>query len=387
MIRLVFILAFVTHFCFAQNNFSTIVGMLAGSKSDSVWNALATAGKIPLVSDDSVAFLWRGEAGSVKWMGDFNGWGYNKTFPNEGRRITGKDIWILKAKFPLDARLDYKIVIDEKNWILDPGNPNQQWSGVGGGSPNSELRMPRWQRDPAVIASPGAQKGNLRKDILLNSKILAYQVTYSVYTHPYGENKPTPIIYVTDGYEYLHEEMGNMVTILDNLISQKKIKPVTVVFVDNREPANRGNNRRMQELAMNAGYLNFFIEELIPLIEKDSRIPPDQRCILGTSMGGLAAAYFAFSKPEVFGLAGIQSPAFWFRPEIYRVCDNPDRQPVKIYMTSGTIHDAEEGAEKMKTILQKNTCTFEYKEVAQGHSWGNWKDLIDDILIYFFASK
>jgi enterochelin esterase family protein len=356
------------------------------------WEKLADGGKIPLAVRDSVAFLYRGEAKSVMWMGDFNGWGYDKTFRNKGTRIAGTDIWILKASFPSDARLDYKIVINESNWILDPVNPYQQWSGVGGGSPNSELRMPAWKPEPTGLPVSGVLPGRVRKDILIDSKQLGYQVTYSVYTPgAYREGDPSvyPVMYVTDGYEYMHENMGNMITILNNLIHQKMIKPVIVVFIDHREPVNRANNRRMQELAMNERYLNFFTQELIPKVEGSYRISrkPEERAILGTSMGGLNAAYFSFSRPEIFGLAGIQSPSFWFQPEIYSFCDNPDHPPVKTFMTAGLLNDTREGAEKMKTILDKNTCTFQYKEVNQGHSWGNWRDLIDDILIYFFAAN
>ena len=352
------------------------------------WNQLTESERIPLIRNDSVAFLYRGQAKSVKWMGDFNGWGYNKKFNNKGYRIPNTDIWILKSSFPQDARLDYKILIDDSNWILDPLNADNQWSGVGGGSPNSELRMPLWKADPLTFSLiPAATRGKIEKDQLLNSKAIGYQVTYSVYI-PYGYKSDLvyPIIYVTDGYEYMHERLGNMVTILDNLIYLQKIKPVVAVFVDHREPVNRFNNRRMQELAMNEKYLSFLTSELIPVIEKKYSISnkPSERAIIGTSMGGLSAAYFAFSKPEVFGLAGIQSPAFWFKPEIYTFCDNPEKPPIKTFMTTGLINDAEEGTLKMKAILEKNTCTFVYKEVNQGHSWGNWRDLIDDILIYFF---
>jgi enterochelin esterase family protein len=145
----------------------------------------------------------------------------------------------------------------------------------------------------------------------------------------------------------------------------------------------------MSELAMNEKYLNFFTTELIPTVEKKYPITTNrkERAILGTSMGGLTAAYFSFSKPEIFGLAGIQSPAFWFKPDIFAFCDNPDNPPVKTYMTTGSVNDTKEGAQKMKSILEKNTCTYEYKEVNQGHSWGNWRDTIDDILIYFFELK
>jgi enterochelin esterase family protein len=184
----------------------------------------------------------------------------------------------------------------------------------------------------------------------------------------------------------MHERLGNMITVLDNLIHLGKIKPLIAVFIDHREPINRSNNRRMQELAMNEKYLKFLTDELIPVVEKNYSISrdPAHRAVLGNSMGGLSAAYFAFTKPEIFGLAGIQSPTFWFKPEIYTLCDNPENPPVKMFMTTGLINDAEEGTRKMKAILDKNTCTYQYKEVNQGQSWGNSRDLIDDILVYFF---
>lgn len=355
---------------------------------DAWWNEMIKSNKIPLVVEDSVAFFYRGEAKSVSWMGDFNAWGSRTTMNTSGTRITNTDIWIWKFAFPKDARLDYKIRINDSDWIIDPHNPNQQWSGVGGGSPNSELRMPEWKQDPISIPKKGISTGELTSDLLFNSKSLGYQLTYSIYLPAeYDKDMVYPVVYVTDGYEYLHERMGNMRVILDNLIAQGKIKPIIVVLVDHREPVNRSNNRRMRELAMNQNFLTFFTDELIPHIEQNYAVTKiaDQRAILGTSMGGLTAAYFAFARPDVFGMAGIQSPAFWFKPEIYTFCDNPENPPVKIHLTSGVINDAQEGARKMRDILEKNTCTYAYTEINQSHSWGNWRDLIDDILVYFFG--
>jgi enterochelin esterase family protein len=173
------------------------------------------------------------------------------------------------------------------------------------------------------------------------------------------------------------------------LISQKKIEPIIAIFIDHREPANRSNNRRMEELAMNQKYFDFFAQEFVPLIERKYNVSTDahKRAILGTSLGGLTAAYFAFTNPGIFGMAGIQSPAFYFKPEIYTVCDNAEKPPVKIYMTSGVFYDAEVGARKMKDILEEKFCAYQYTETNQGHSWGNFRDTIDDILIYFFPVK
>jgi enterochelin esterase-like enzyme len=392
--RLLFLLIIASFNALAQEytSFTETIQKLyrlkTGDALTAAWNDLIESENIPVVGEDSVAFLYRGEARSVVWMGDFNGWGYNRNFNNKGKRIPGTDIWILKASFPKDARLDYKILIDDTHWILDPHNTDHQWSGVGGGSPNSELRMPGWREDPLTTTPViNVKRGKLEKDLLLNSQALAYQITYSIYI-PYGYRPSVvyPVIYITDGYEYMHDRLGNMITILDNLIHLGKIRPVVAVFIDHREPVDRSNNRRMTELAMNEKYLRFLTEELIPVVEKNYTISKDpaQRAVIGTSMGGLSAAYFAFSKPETFGLAGIQSPAFWFKPEIYTLCDNPENPPLKIFMSTGLIHDTEEGARKMKAILEKNTCAYAYREVNQGHSWGNWRDFIDDILLYFF---
>ncbi|QOI98047.1 MAG: hypothetical protein HRU69_11375 [Flammeovirgaceae bacterium] len=354
-----------------------------------LWNSLLNNGQIPLADKDSVLFLFRGKANQVAWRGDFNNWGYKTNYPLTGTRLRGTDLWMAKASFPKDARLDYKILLNEKDWILDPANPLQQWSGVGGGSPNSELRMPDWKPDQITQPIPGTPAGTLERDILLTSKVLGYQVMYSVYYPPnYKSSGRYAIAYFTDAYEYLHPKLGNLEVILNNLINQNKIQPLLVVLVDHREPVNRSNNRRMQELAMNDRYLSFFTDELIPLVESKLKAAPnpDERAIIGTSMGGLTAAYFAFSRPDIFGMAGIQSPAFWFKPAIYNFCEQADRPPVKIFLTTGTINDAREGAQKMKEIFDKNTCTYHYTETSQGHSWGNWRDTVDDILVYFFPS-
>jgi enterochelin esterase-like enzyme len=361
------------------------------SQRNEFWNALVSAAKIPLVAGDSVAFLYRGEAETVSWMGDFNGWGSGKPFNNHGTRIPESDIWILKAALPPDARLDYKLLLNGQHSILDPFNQLNQWSGVGGGSLNSELRMPRWREDSLTTrAIDEAPKGGVDRDRVFTSPGLGYQITYSIYTPPgYEADKGYPVLYVTDGYEYMHERMGNMVTILDNLIYLGKITPVVAVFIDHRDPANRSLNRRMQELSASEKYMDFIIDELLPSVEH--RLSPtgevSQRAIVGTSLGGLTTTWLCFSRPGYFNGVGIQSPAFWFKPEIYNVVANSHAVPEKIFLTTGTIYDAEESVRKMRTILDQKAYSYKFMDVNQGHSWGNWRDLIDDMLIYLFPPE
>ena len=390
-------LCLAVHALSAQDRYShfteTIQGLYRLSSEEEIdehWNDLVRKKGIPLVQEDSVAFLFRGEARKVVWMGDFNGWGYSRKFDNEGRRIPRTDIWILKASLPKNARVDYKILVDDNQWMVDPLNPGSQWSGVGGGSLNSELRMPDWQEDSLTSHRlSGAMRGALQEDILFTSAELGYQVTWSIYTpHQYDPEKTYPVVYITDGYEYLHHRMGNISAVLDNLIHLGKMQPVVAVFIDHRDPVNRSANRRMQELAMNEKFIRFVTLELMPFVEARYAVSRDRshRAVIGTSMGGLAAAWFLFSRPDLFGKAGMQSPAFWFKPEIYSLCERSEAKPLKIFMTTGLIHDAEESVLKMQEILDKKSLPNEFRAVNQGHSWGNWRDLIDDMLIYLFPS-
>ncbi|MBL7850870.1 MAG: hypothetical protein JNN04_08215 [Cyclobacteriaceae bacterium] len=343
------------------------------------WDARKKAGQVPLLSHDSAVFLYRGTAVSVAWAGDFNGWG-SKPSPSKGYRIKNTDIWMTAFRFPSTARFDYKIILNGKDWILDPVNPHQQYSGVGGGSPNSEVRMPGWKKDDCVLERQGIARGTLNASRIRSTK-LGYEVAYSVYT-PAGNTDPArlPILYVTDGNEYADPRLGSMITVLDNLIADRRIRPLRVVFLDARDPDNPANNRRMTELSLNENYLNFLTEELMPLTEGTRPVARSERGIMGTSLGGLMSAYVALKRPDLFGLAGIQSPAFWYKPEIFTLAEQSGELKIRVFLSAGTYFDAATESRKMKDILETRGHTCRYQETEEAHSWGNWKNLLDDLL-------
>jgi len=66
-------------------------------------------------------------------------------------------------------------------------------------------------------------------------------------------------------------------------------------------------------------YVEFLVKTLKPYIDQHYRVKTDasHTTIAGSSMGGLISMYAALKYPEVFGNAGIFSPAFWIAPEIY----------------------------------------------------------------------
>lgn len=350
------------------------------SQVNQLWDKLKIDNQIPYRLGDSVAFLFRGEAESVSWAGDFNRWQPGQP-EYSGIRSGLANVWTAVQRFPADARLDYKIVVDGR-WILDPDNPYQQMGGMGS---NSVLHMPDWKFPEETELAPGVIRGNLSDNILIKSEKLGYSIHYKVYIpYNYGLSESLPVIYVTDGPDYADDQKGAMLTVLDNLIFSGEIKPVIAVFIDPREPENESNNRRIREYDCNQKFADFVGDELIPLIDKTYKTHacPDDRLILGTSVGGINSAWFGAVRINDFHLLGINSPAF--NKTVLERFSKLDWFPFRVFMTTGIFHDTQKQALEMKQILENNKVDFVYREVNEGHSWGAWRALLGDMLRYFF---
>jgi enterochelin esterase family protein len=352
------------------------------------WETLKAKQQVPLAIGDSVAFLYRGPAKTVGWVGDFNFFGGGGG-PWKGTQLPGTDLWYYKASFPKDARLDYKLLLNDTAMVLDSVNGAKQYSGAGGGTYNSELRMPDFKTEQWTVPQNVA-KGNLSDNIKINSKALGYDLQYKVYTPSgYASQKDLPVLFITDGHEYADDRMGALVTVTDNLIAAKKIKPLVLVFVDPREPSNLSNNKREQEFLMNENYLKFYRQELVPAIETAYKVKksPDARGILGTSFGGVNSTYFALNAPDVFRMVAINSPAYWARPQLLEQLITKPKLPVKVFLSTGANYDGGELTRIARAAFQLKGNQLHYIEVNQGHSWGQWRTLMDDMLQYFFAVK
>ena len=346
---------------------------------DAFWARLQEQGQIPFCATDSVAFLYRGAAESVSFPGDHNGW--EASWP-QAQRLGLSDVWLTEDYFPVDARLDYKIVVDGR-WQLDPANPHLQRSGFGD---NSELAMPEYRPSPYVKRRADVPAGRLIPG-RLESKALGYGVDYQVY-EPAGYDALTdlPVLYITDGHEYADPAMGSLVQVLDNLIAMGRIRPLLAVFID---PRRDGQNLRGEQYVLNPAFVEFVAHELVPVIDTTYKTSDDRknRGILGTSLGGLNSAWFAYKAPEAFYRIGIQSPAFQAGDgQIIAMYRAAPRLDVDIFMTWGTFNDFGPTTEKFKAVLDAKGYDYRYKIVNEGHSWGNWRALLDDLLIAFWPA-
>ncbi|MFN8843738.1 MAG: alpha/beta hydrolase, partial [Chryseotalea sp.] len=241
-----------------------------------------------------------------------------------------------------------------------------------------------------TIRNAAVLGGNVSDNYRISSEYLGYDVQYKIYTPKlYANLSNLPVIYVTDGHEYADAQLGSMVITLDNLIAQSVIPPVIAVFIDPRNPDNIGSNRRMTEYTGNLNFANFIGEELVTEIDANYKTSanPSDRIILGTSLGGLNSAFIALEKPSVFGNIAMHSPALWYNNQsvLNRYNNTDNVSSLKFYISTGTINDTEEEASELKSILVAKEIDHYYIAVNEGHSWGNWRARIKDVLVYFLV--
>ncbi|MBN2355733.1 T9SS type A sorting domain-containing protein [candidate division KSB1 bacterium] len=335
---------------------------------------LVAVGDFPYIENDTlVHFLYYGTASSVHVPGDANGWSVNG-FPMF--KLSTTNLWYVTKNFESDARLDYKLILNGYSWILDPRNPNQVTGGYG---PNSELRMPKYI-PPEEIKYDAAIPHGTVKDSTVFSAHLNNSRRIKIYTPPgYAEsNKTYAMILVHDGLDYVN--LAKMNNVLDFLIYHKRIEPLIALFVPavDRTPEYAG--------AKQDAFGDFIIKELMPHFESNYRIDknPDRRLVMGASNGGNISLYLGFMHPEVFGNVAAQSS--FIQPSLDRGFREKNRLPLKLYLDLGTYDIASliPLVRNFVPVLQAKEYPFRYQEFHDGHSWGNWRAHLDDILEYFF---
>lgn len=353
------------------------------AQADTFWREITSLGQMPLVFGDTAVFAYRGSATTVEWIGDFTIWQAGE--PLVGERVGETDIWAAQRRFPRDARLDYKVRVDGQ-LRNDPLNPLTQLDGY---DVNSVLVMPDYVYPEATETRVGIPKGTLSTPFVLHSRHLGYAKRIQVYTPAgYEKLKNLPVLYVTDGHEYAHPSMGALPVILDNLIADGSIQPMMAVLIDPRD-VDTGENRRGPELLTNPNFQNFLTKELIPWV--DMRYPTrplrEARGLAGMSLGGLHATYTATRQSDWFAFIGILSPYYTAKPAVLAEFEKSKRLPVKLFVSQGTFDLDVTNTRHLRNVLRTKVYPFKYVETNDGHSWGNWRGVLDDMLLYFWGNQ
>lgn len=153
--------------------------------------------------------------------------------------------------------------------------------------------------------------------------------TIRIYLPPgYEQSKARyPVVYMHDGQNLFDDATSYLgewqVDEALNALSKSEHLNLIVVGIDN------GLDRRVRELdpwdsaqygkGEGAQYAAFIVKTLKPYIDAHYRTKSDRAhtAIMGSSLGGLISHYAIAEYPDVFGKAGIFSPAYWFAPPVF----------------------------------------------------------------------
>jgi predicted alpha/beta superfamily hydrolase len=143
-------------------------------------------------------------------------------------------------------------------------------------------------------------------------------------------------------------------------------------------------------------YLDFITDTVKPLIDERFRSVPDCSAtgIAGSSMGALLSIYAFFKRPQVFGFAGVMSPAFWFANRaIFATVEGAPFANGRIYLDVGTAEGEQTVADarRMHELLLKKGYrpgeTMMYVEDDDAdHSEGAWARRVRTALYYLIPA-
>lgn len=331
----------------------------------------------PVIDGNKATFLYWGKPKhKVDLVSELSFWAANRN--TLFQKVKNEDLYHLTIDLPDDARLEYKIVVDG-NWILDPLNPLKCDNGIG--SHNSYLVMDKFVKVNEIFPKEGNQKGVIKEFEHIGKAIEGRRMVY-VYLPP-GYNSEDdikyPSIYVHDGGDYIHR--ANMVNTLNNLISEGRMKPVIGVFIN---PINR-----MTEYMYNVKYSKLIAEEIIPEIDKNfkTHANPENRAILGASLGGIISFFTAYKYPDCFkNIAGQSSSFLFLEKEITRMIENNQRE-FNVYMDVGIFESLIYPNRRMAQVYRRKGFKFYYQEISEGHTWSNWGNHTKDALLFFWGTE
>ncbi|MBU2101813.1 MAG: hypothetical protein KKF80_00305, partial [Candidatus Omnitrophica bacterium] len=341
---------------------------------------------------------------SVALAGDMTGWWKKDNRPFV--KLQGTDLWYLEESFDARTRLDYRLVLNNHNLILDPLNPRTSATKHRKYYiDNSELAMPDF-KEAQELKSKLKRKPRVEK-ISVFSEYLKYPHNVLVYLPPnYNKadsSKKYPTVYFQDGKDYLR--LTNAARVLDNLITSKKIEPVIGVFV---VPPKETNKNRVTEYMMNNKYVRFFARELVTFIDMHyhTRKDSSSRLVVGYCYGGLISLYIALRFARLFGKVASQSGyvsykhgQIFHKLKPYFTRSQPPA-PISFYLSAGKYStNIRVNGDKLEYNFLDDNCNLqmalaaaefkdvEYRELYDGHSWGCWRNELPDILRHFFPNK
>ena len=265
-------------------------------------------------------------------MGSFNNWN-----PDDGkyklkplgptrRAIVLKDLPAGKYEFKFTRGGMDKVETTAKGEDI----PNRSVE-LSGSDVSVDLQIPGWKDDYPDKPKPNTATAQVK---IMDTAFFIPQLnrtrriwTYLPKSYNFTKGKNYPVLYMQDGQNLFNEQtaFAGEWGVDEALDSLQKItgKECIVIGIDN------GGDKRMQEYnpydnekyGKGEGqlYAEFLAKTLKPYIDQHYRTvkDPAHTWVAGSSMGGIISLYTVMKYPDVFGVAGVFSPAFWIAPAMY----------------------------------------------------------------------
>jgi enterochelin esterase-like enzyme len=217
------------------------------------------------------------------------------------------------------------------------------------------------------------------------SQVLGRTERIFLYLPPGYEKSPAryPVLYLVHGSGDVPDSWtnaGNANLILDNLIADRKAKPMMVVMpAGHAAPYTAGragtNNSELFE--------QYLTKEVIPLVEAKYRVAAGARtrALAGLSMGGGLTISTGFSHPELFSALGIFSPGIPqnFESRFEKVLADPaalNKKLGAIWIACGDLDTTVQfpRVQQFAAVLEKHGIHRTLRTIEGGaHTWPVWR--------------
>jgi enterochelin esterase-like enzyme len=212
---------------------------------------------------------------------------------------------------------------------------------------------------------------------------------FYIYTPPgYDANviEKYPVLYILHGGgedERGWATQGRTDLILDNLIAEKKAKPMLIVMPDGNFGSGGLAGFGEQSLRQ---FENELKQVIIPFVDKNYRTETDakNRALAGLSLGGLQTLYAGIRNTQLFSWLGVFSSG-WFSNQ--PALANPQYEYMKnnaaaingnlksLWISMGGKEDiAYSNCKIMMTKFDEMGIKYSYTEYPGGHTWPVWRN-------------
>src|SRR3954447_5915659 len=341
--------------------------------------------EFPLTEPGAATFAWRGAADHVDILRWIHAGGDRARF----ERVLGTDLWLLRGLVPARGRYEYKLAIGRhggEEWILDPLNPARARDPFG---ENSECRTYGYTR-PEWSEPRGAPAGRIEA-VEVESSAFGERRQERVYLPAgYTTGKPYPLVIIHDGEDFV--SYADLSMSLDNLIDGGDIPAVVAALIQTCD--------RTGEYSRGGRHARHLVGELLPVLASHYQISeePEDRVLMGASLGAVASLSTAFRYPGVFGGLILQSGSFILdehkleqrhHPVFHRIARlvralrrAPQVPGARAFVSTGELEGLAEENQALANFWRDRGIDVLFKSAWDGHHWHNWRDQLRNGLMW-----